>query len=141
MENIELEYVCNIRVRYAETDTMGFVYNGNYLTYFEVARTELMRNYGMPYSVLEKQGFNLPLIDAYVKYIAPAHYDEVLDIKGKISWSGEPKLKFDYEVYVNDKLISEGYTRHAFLSKKTGTPVRPPEIFKESMKKAGKKNT
>lgn len=133
MDKIELKHICTIRVRYAETDKMGIVYNGNYLTYFEVARTELMRYFGMPYSVFESEGFNLPVTAAGLKYHKPAYYDDVLEIHGHIEWQGEPKLKFNYEVYVNNNLITTGFTEHAFLHTEKRMPVRPPEVFKNAM--------
>jgi acyl-CoA thioester hydrolase len=136
MNRIELHNEIQIRARYAETDKMGFVYNSNYLVYFEVARTELMREHGLPYSKFEEYGFNLPLTDAYVKYHRPALYDDLLTIKGHVEWSGEPRLKFNYEVFVNDTLITSGYTTHAFLNSKTKMPVRPPEIFINAMQDA-----
>lgn len=138
MKTVKLAHVCQIRVRYAETDKMGIVYNGNYLTFFEVARTELMRHHGLPYSKFEAKGYYLPLIDAYVNYQKPAYYDDVLNIKGYFEWSGEPKLKFNYEVFVNNNLITSGYTSHAFFNAETKMPVKPPKFFIETVLNAYK---
>ncbi len=139
MNNIELKNELELRARYAETDKMGFVYNANYLIYFEVARTDLMRKFGLPYSEFEKYGYHLPLTESYLKYHKPAFYDDLLIIKGLVNWAGEPYIKFNYEVFVNSILITSGYTKHAFLNAKTKMPVKPPEIFKEKMLEANKK--
>ena len=77
---MSLEFSTNRRVIYADTDKMGVVYNGNYLSYFEIGRNELMRHLGLAYTEVEKNGLILPVIDAYVKYIKPAYYDDILDI-------------------------------------------------------------
>lgn len=140
MNKVILTNEIQIRARYAETDKMGFVYNSNYLVYFEVARTELMRDHGLPYSRFEDFGFNLPLTEAFVKYHRPAKYDDLITIKGLVEWSGEPRLKFNYEVFVNNTLITSGYTMHAFLNAETKMPVRPPEIFINAMQEALTKN-
>lgn len=138
MNNIELNNELEIRARYAETDKMGFVYNANYLIYFEVARTDLMRKYGLPYSEFENYGYLLPLTESFVKYHRPAFYDDLMTIKGNINWAGEPFIKFNYKVFVNNNLITSGYTKHAFMNAETKRPVKPPEIFKEKMIKADK---
>ncbi|MBK7981513.1 MAG: acyl-CoA thioesterase [Ignavibacteriae bacterium] len=78
-----LSHTTSIRVRYADTDKMQFVYNGKYLEYFEVGRTELLRSCGLAYSELEKIGYQLPLIEAGLKYKMPAYYDDVLLNYGK----------------------------------------------------------
>ena len=70
-----------IRVRYAETDRMGYVYYGNYAQYFEVARVEMLRNLGISYKSLEDSGVILPVIDFTIKYIKPAFYDDFLTVK------------------------------------------------------------
>ncbi|MCB0439221.1 MAG: acyl-CoA thioesterase, partial [Mangrovimonas sp.] len=79
-----LSHTSKIRVRYADTDKMQFVYNGKYLEYFEVGRTELLRNVGLPYSNIKKEGYQLPLMEAGLKYKNPAHYDDVLLIEAKL---------------------------------------------------------
>lgn len=125
----KIENTTQIRVRYVDTDKMGIVYNGNYLSFFETGRTELMRSYGLPYTKVEKEGFLLPLIDAYVKYKNPAKYDEILNVKAEMDFNETPKLKFNYEITVDDKLITTGYTRHIFVRADDMKPVRPPSLF------------
>lgn len=126
-----IKHVFRFRVRYSDTDQMKFVYHAKFLEYFEWARTELLRDYGLPYSEIERMGYLIPVIEAYVKYKKPAYYDDLLRV---ITYMKEiPNLKFrvEYEVYreIDDELIAEGYTEHVFLDAKTYKPIKPPEFF------------
>ncbi|MBK7866088.1 MAG: acyl-CoA thioesterase [Ignavibacteriales bacterium] len=118
-----------VRIRYADTDQMRFVYNGKYLEFFEVGRTELIRELGMSYKQFEESGFLLPVYDAYIRYHSPAFYDEVLEIESILTTKPMAKLKIEYNIRVGERLIASGYTQHAFVSTKTGRPVRSPELF------------
>jgi len=118
-----------LRIRYADTDQMRFVYNGKYLEFFEVGRTELIRELGMSYKQFEESGFLLPVYDAYIRYHSPAFYDEVLEIESILATKPMAKLKIEYTIRVGERLIASGYTQHAFVSTKTGRPVRSPELF------------
>ena len=126
-----------IRVRYADTDQMQFVYNGKYLEYFEVGRTEMLREIGLPYNILEKKGYQLPVLEAHVKYHQPAFYDEVLIIKSILKKYPALKIHIDYEVLRKEAnvLIAEGFTIHAFIKKENKKITRPPGIFINSIKK------
>jgi acyl-CoA thioester hydrolase len=126
-----------IRIRYADTDQMQFVYNGKYLEYFEVGRTEMLREIGLPYSTLEKEGYQLPVLEAHVKYHHPAFYDEVLIIKSFLKEYPLLKIHIDYEILKKEteELVAEGFTIHAFIKKETKKVCRPPEIFVQSIKK------
>lgn len=106
-----------LRVRYAETDNMGVVYYGNYFTWFEVARTDALRQIGYPYSLLEKDGVLLPVVEASARYIAPFRYDDEVIVKSKIAEFNDIKIVFDYGVYrlPEMKLCTTGRTRHAFI--------------------------
>lgn len=129
---MELKKVSTIRVRYAETDAMAIVWNGNYLSFFEIGRTELMRSFGLPYNEIERGGNQLPLTESYVKYIAPAFYDDELEIYAKLDWNGGARIKFEYEIHKDGSIITQGFTGHTFVNTITGRPVKPPEIFKEA---------
>jgi len=114
------------RVPYADTDQMGFVYYANYLVYFERLRNELLRRSGTPYKEWEDRGLLLPVIEAYCRYRAPAHYDDLLTISGFISLGKGTRVRIDYETRRDDTLLAEGYTVHACL-KRSGRPTRVPE--------------
>jgi len=134
MSEITLEHTTKFRVRFVDTDKMGIVYNGNYLSFFETGRNELMRNAGLPYTVVEKNGYMLPLIDSYAKYINPAKYDDLLNICAKLNYSEGIKIIFNYNIFVNDTTITTGYTRHVFVKKENMTPVRPPKLFLDTIR-------
>ncbi|MEZ7892650.1 MAG: thioesterase family protein [Candidatus Wallbacteria bacterium] len=108
-----------IRVRYAETDRMDVVYYGNYFTWFEVARGDVLRQIGYPYSQIEKDGVILPVGEAYCKYIAPTAYDDLIVIASKIDEFSVHKISFIYEIYKmpERKLCSKGYTMHPIIGR------------------------
>ncbi len=125
-----LEHEVEIRVRYAETDQMAYVYYGNYATYFEVARVETFRKIGMSYKDLEEMDIGMPVLDYHIKYIRPAKYDDLLTIKVTIPEMPTLRIKFDYEVYnQNGDLLSKASTRLAFINLKSGAVSPPPEAF------------
>ncbi len=125
-----------IRVRYSDTDQMKFVYNGKYLEYFEVGRTEMLRNNGLPYSVIEQNGFQLPVIEAFVKYINPAYYDDLLVIESEVREFPSLKIHIHYRIIkeTNNEIVAEGFTKHVFININTKKVVRPPEFFLKKMR-------
>ncbi|MBI1937124.1 MAG: acyl-CoA thioesterase [Ignavibacteriales bacterium] len=130
-----LTHTTEIRVRYADTDKMEFVYNGKYLEYFEVGRTELLRSVGLAYSEVEKMGYQLPLLEAGLKYFNPARYDDLLLIKASVHELYSPKVHIVYEVKrkTDDELIAEGFTTHIFMKAETKKAVRPPKIYVDAL--------
>lgn len=119
----------SIRVRYAETDKMGYVYYGNYATYYEVARTEAIRTLGLPYKNLEEEeGVMMPVLENYTKFIKPALYDDQLRIVVKVPEMPGVRMRFEYEVYnEQDQLLNTGYTVLVFVNMESGRPCRMPE--------------
>ena len=125
-----------IRVRYAETDQMGYVYYGHYAAYFEVARVEMLRSLGFSYKVLEEEGVILPVLNYTIKYIKPAFYDELLKIKIVIKELPATRIRFDYETFnEKEELINIAETTLVFVNKKTGRPTAPPDDLLEAMKR------
>lgn len=121
-----------IRVRYAETDQMGYVYYGNYAMYYEVARVEVLRQLGFAYKNLEDMGVMMPVLNLNTQFKKPGLYDEVLTIKVTIPEMPAVKMKFTYEITNEDhELINIGETTLFFANTKTGKPVRIPELMKE----------
>lgn len=125
-----------IRVRYADTDQMQFVYNGKYLEYFEVGRTEMMRANGLPYSKMELEGYQLPLLEAHVNYVSHALYDDLLEVESFVPEFPEFRIRIEYKVKRKNtqEIIAEGYTVHVFIKKDTKRPVRPPKFFSDTLK-------
>ncbi|HKI79987.1 MAG TPA: thioesterase family protein [Ignavibacteriaceae bacterium] len=132
-----MTFKTEIRVRYADTDQMQFVYNGKYLEYFEVGRTELIRSSGLSYSKIESEGYQLPLIEAHIKYISAAFYDDILVIETSLKEIPKFKMKLEYKIFrkENNELVTEGYTEHIFVKKDTKKPVRPPKFFVDAINK------
>lgn len=126
---IEAEHTTQIRVRYADTDKMGFVYHGEYLPYFETGRTELMRNYGLPYIEFENAGYFLPLVKSHIEYKTPGRYDDLLDVSAKLVYEYGATVRFEYNISRGNTTICKGFTEHAFFRQDTGAPVKPPVIF------------
>ncbi len=124
MKTVTMEY----RVPYADTDQMGVVYYGNYLTIFERARNELMRELGYTYRECEAEGWMLPVIHAEVDYGSPARYDDLLEVKAWVRLLKGVRIEIACEVrrMGEERLLVSGYTRHCFVSTKTFRPVPPP---------------
>ncbi|MBS1487923.1 MAG: acyl-CoA thioesterase [Bacteroidetes bacterium] len=124
-----------IRVRYGETDQMGYVYYGNYAMYYEVARVESLRQLGITYKELEDGGVMMPVLENKSKYFSPALYDDELRIVTTIKNKPGVRISFHYEIFnESGKLIHEGETLLAFVKKETGRPCRPPEYFDQVLK-------
>lgn len=130
-----IEHTTRLRVRYADTDQMGIVYYAKYLEYFEVARTELLRELGLPYRTLEEEGFALPVADASLKYFKGAVYDDELLITATIIPVNSPRLPIDYKVVrgSDETILAEGTTTLVFTDSKTWKPVRPPKRYLEAV--------
>ena len=124
-----------IRVRYGETDQMGYMYYGNYAEWYEVARVEMLRSLGMTYKSVEDSGVMMPVLELKCKYIRPALYDEEIKIKVTIAKMPEMRIHFSYELYNEaDVLINIGETTLVFVNIETKRPCLPPEDFLNRMK-------
>jgi len=119
-----------VRVRYGESDRMGYAYYGYYPLYYEVGRTEMMRTLGLTYKDMEDSGIILPVISLQTNYLAPAFYDDLLTIKTILKERPGVRIRFDYEIY-NEKgeKLNYGETTLVFSDAKTRKPRRPPEYF------------
>lgn len=117
-----------VRVRYAETDKMGVVYYANYLVWFEVGRTDLLRREGWSYRDMEADGFALPVMEAHCEYRQSARYDDELDIRTAGSMMSPVRVRFEYSVVraSDGAVLAEGHTVHASLDSQ-GRPRRLPE--------------
>jgi len=119
-----------VRVRYAETDQMGYVYYGNYAAYYEVGRVEMLRSLGTSYKSLEDNGVMLPVLEMQTRFIKPARYDEELVIKVYLKEKPAVKITFEYEVFgEGNELINTGSTTLAFIDMKRNKPCRAPQDF------------
>jgi len=126
----------SIRVRYAETDRMGVGYYANYPIWFEVGRAEYMRQAGVPYDRLEREGYFLPVVHLNVDYRSPAFYDDELQIVSTIKEIGPRKLVFQYRVERDGALLAEGSTVHV-CTDKDAKARRLPEAVLKALSGAG----
>jgi len=125
--------VTHIRVRYKDTDTMSVVYYGNYLTYFEVARVEYLRQRDLPMSEVDKR-IHMPVVEAFVKYLKPAKLDDLLEVSSRVSLRKRASFTFSYEIRNEAKeLVATGFTRHACWDPATARMIALPEWLKEIM--------
>ena len=121
-----------VRVRYAETDTMGVVYYANYLVWFEVGRTDLLRDAGWSYRDMEADGYLLPVLEANCVYRQSAKYDEEIDVRTTGALLSPVRVKFTYDVvrHLDDALLATGFTVHASLDR-DGRPCRLPDRVRQ----------
>ncbi|MCK5672717.1 MAG: acyl-CoA thioesterase [Spirochaetales bacterium] len=123
-----------IRVRYAETDRMGYVYYGNYAAYYEVARVESLRQLGLSYRELEDSGVIMPVLENCSKYLVPGRYDELLTVKVFIKKKPGFKIIFNYEIFNEENiLINTGETKLAFIDTASSKPRMMPEEMQKAM--------
>ncbi len=122
-----------IRVRYAETDQMGFVYYGNYAQYLEIGRVEALKSVGLSYRSLEESGFMLPVKELKIAYKKAAHYDDELIITTEVREMPNNRIVFNYEIKREEELLIVAETTLFFMSKE-GRACRPPQFFLDQMK-------
>jgi acyl-CoA thioester hydrolase len=120
-------------VSYGETDTMGFLYNGEYLHLFERARSKFMRDRDMSYRDVEAKGLLLPVREAHVRYRSPAKYDDRILVRARVSEWGRASIRFDYEIRAaeDERLIATGFTHHPCVNRDM-KPIAVPDWLKES---------
>jgi acyl-CoA thioester hydrolase len=120
-----------IRVRYAETDQMGWVYHSHYLTWFEIGRTEFIRSRGVPYRDIEARGYLLPLVEASLRLRRPARYDDLLTIRTRVAEMASRRIVFGYEILREAELLASGTSTHVCTSVATGRAVTIPKWIRE----------
>jgi acyl-CoA thioester hydrolase len=114
---------------------MKVAYYANYLRWFEIGRTELIRNLGLPYAEVENLGYLLPVSEAYLKYVKSARYDEVILINTGIHFVRKASMRFDYRILSQEnELLVEGYTVHACVDRE-GKIVRLPDVLYQALDK------
>ncbi len=130
---LEYSFDTTIRVRYGETDQMGYCYYGNYAQYFEVGRVETLRSLGLSYRAMEESGIMLPVSRYEVDFLAAAFYDDLLNISTRIVSLVGSRITFEYQAIRDGIVIATGKTILVFVDKQTKRPIRPPRNFVELM--------
>ena len=129
-----IEHISEIRVRYAETDQMRFAHHSHYITWFELARINLLREIGISYAELEQEGYLMPVLEMQARFLRPAHFDDRLFVKAVIEEMPHAKLSFKYEVRSEaGELLCEGSSLHSFMNRKERA-VKPPRQFLNRIK-------
>ena len=126
-----------LRVRYADTDQMHYAYNGKYFEYFEVGRTEMMREQELTYRTIEESGYQMPVYEAFLQFKNPAFYDELLEVETRVEKIPQAKVHIDHTIRSKERdiVIAEGYIELAFIKKDTKKIIRAPEFFTQALKK------
>ncbi len=118
------------RIRYADTDQMGVVYYGNYAVFYEIGRTELMRNLGISYTEIEKSGIFMPVIELNSKYIRPLLYDDLITIRTELLDIPSASITFHHEIFNGQgSLCNKGMVKLGFLNRETQKPTKIPAIL------------
>lgn len=125
-------------VRFVETDAMGIVYHANYLPWCECARLRLIESFGVKYTDIVSQGFHLPVISVRVDYKYPARFGDTVEIRAAITQPPTVKIKIDYQITANGRLLAEASTEHVFVDM-NGRPVKPPSDFMAALRAAMQK--
>lgn len=125
-----------VRVRYAETDQMGYVYYGNYAAYYEVGRVEMLRSLGLSYKSLEASGIMMPVLEMCSKFLKPARYDEEITIKIYLKEKPGIRIRFEYELFNEEgELINTAETKLVFVDMQRNRPCKPPVDFMNRLQK------
>ena len=126
-----------VRVRYGDTDQMGFAYYANYLRWFEIGRAETMRSLGTSYRAIEESGVRLPVMEAHCRYLQPARYDDEVAIETGVAEEGRARVRFAYRIVrvADGVLLAHGGTEHCYLDA-AGRPVRPSALLSDLLRRA-----
>lgn len=128
MSNFKKYNEIDLRIRYGETDQMGIVYHGNYAQYFEIGRTEWLRNLGITYKQMEEDGIKLPVISLVVNFKKSVCYDDVIKVKTTLKKMPTASIEFDYEIEnENGEIVTTGNTVLAFIDIVKNRPTRCPQ--------------
>ncbi len=129
-----LSHKLQIRVRYGETDQMGYVYYGNYAQYFEMGRVEWLRNLGISYKRMEDSGIMLPVLNLKIDYKNPAKYDDLLTLKTTLLKKPSVRIEFGFEIHnESQELLTKGYTSLVFIDMKRNRPTKAPDYILEKI--------
>ena len=129
------EHSIKLRVRYGETDQMGYMYYGNYAEFYEVGRVEMLRSLGLTYSGMEEAGIKMPVLEMHCKYLRPALSDEEITIKVIMDKMPGIRIHFRYELYnERNELINTGETLLVFINMKNNRPCLPTQEFLDKLK-------
>jgi acyl-CoA thioester hydrolase len=129
-------HVHTVRVRYSETDQMGYCYYGNYAQYFEIGRVEALRDLGISYRAMEDDGVMLPVVELLIKYLRPAYYDDELLIETFLTEITGARISFRHEIKnANNEITTTAETKLVFVDKESKRPTKAPEPLVRALSK------
>ena len=136
MPKDEYNYKSEIRVRFGETDLQGVVFNANYLLYVDTAQMDYLRTIGVSYQDMLERGYDIVIVDASVQFLAPAHFDEVLEVYARIYEIGNSSIKMDYEIYEaeSERFVAKAQTAYVIIGKEAQTSVRVPSYIRGAVR-------
>lgn len=130
----DIESIFKVRIRYSETDQMGYVYYGNYARFYEIGRTEMMRSLGIHYKTMEDQGIMMPVISMEARYLRPARYDDLIEIKTRIRKLDDKEIIFETRIFNEEnQLLNRGTVRLCFIDKKTHHRIATPAFINQTV--------
>ncbi|TXE17429.1 acyl-CoA thioesterase [Psychroserpens burtonensis] len=134
MGNLTKTTEIEFRVRYSETDQMGVVYHGNYAQYFEMGRTDWLREIGFSYRAIEEGGIMLPVISLMLNYKKSARYDDLIKVKTRLVKLPTAKIEFDYEIVnENNEILTTGNSVLVFIDIKKNRPTKCPDYILDKL--------
>lgn len=125
-----------LKVRFSETDAQGVAHNAVYLVWFEIARIEYLARFGGGYPALREQGVEATTVESFVRYLAPARFDDRLLIHARCGGLRGARFRFEYAIERDDRTIAEGWTAHACVDARTLRPTRVPPWLVEAIARA-----
>ena len=136
MPKDQYNYKSKMRVRFGETDLQGVVFNANYLLYVDTAQMDYLRTIGVPYFDMLERGYDIVIVDASVQFLAPARFDEVLEVYARIYEIGNSSIKMDYEIYEaeSERFVARSQTAYVIVGKDTQKPVRVPPYIRRAVR-------
>ena len=129
-------YKSEMRVRFGETDLQGVVFNANYLLYVDTAQMDYLRTIGVPYFDMLERGYDIVIVDASLQFLAPARFDEVLEVYARIYEIGNSSIRMDYEIYEAEsgRFVARAQTAYVIVGKDSQKPVRVPPYIRRAVR-------
>ena len=136
MPKEQYNYKSEMRVRFGETDLQGVVFNANYLLYVDTAQMDYLRTIGVPYFDMLERGYDIVIVDASLQFLAPARFDEVLEVYARIYEIGNSSIKMDYEIYEaqSGRFVARAQTAYVIIDKDSQKPVRVPSYIRRAVR-------
>ena len=125
-----------IRVRFADTDAQGVAHNSAYVVWFEVARVEYLREFAGGYQALRDQGIEALVLEAHVRYLQPARFDDRLQVHARCRDVRGARFRYEYVVTRGEETVADGWTAHATVDAVTLRPTRVPSWLQEAISAA-----